>query len=90
MIALNGAVAAAPAETSVVHTVPDDGVLFLSTTRDGRVIWDLSRVPDREKTNLEFPYLIRFKDRWFCSFREGDRHGNDPSGRARVITSKDG
>jgi hypothetical protein len=89
LIALNGAVAAAPAETSVVHTVADDGVLFLSTTRDGRVIWDLSRVPDREKTNLEFPYLIRFKDRWFCSFREGDRHGNDPSGRARVITSKD-
>ena len=27
----------------------------------GEVIWDLSRVPDREKTRLEFPDLIRFR-----------------------------
>ena len=86
-------VVAAPTETGeaqMVHTVPQKGVLFLSTVRDGQLIWDLSRVPDREQTNLEFPYLIRFKGHWYCSFREGNRHGNDPSGRARVIQSKDG
>ena len=81
----------APAKTSrLPHSVPADGVLFLGKVQDGNLIWDLSRLPDREKTNLEFPYLIRFKDRWYCSFREGDRHGNDSSGRARIITSVDG
>lgn len=90
LVALHGASATTAGETNLVHTVPDDGVLFLSATRDGRVIWDLSRVSDREATNLEFPDLIRFKDRWYCSFREGNTHGNDPSGRARVITSQDG
>ena len=72
------------------HEVPDAGVRFLSNTNDGQLIWDLSRVPDRERTNLEFPYLIRFKGEWYCSFREGDRHGNHPSGRARVIRSENG
>jgi hypothetical protein len=56
----------------------------------GRIIWEASRIPDREKTRLEFPDLIRFRDQWYCSFREGEIHGNHPSGRGRVIRSADG
>lgn len=58
--------------------------------QQGQVIWDVSRVDDREKTRLEFPDLIRFKDVWYCAFREGDEHINHPSGRCRIISSVDG
>ncbi|MCA1810037.1 MAG: hypothetical protein LC725_11410 [Lentisphaerae bacterium] len=81
--------AAKPSGAPVVE-LDGVGMRFLSIVNDGQLIWDLSRIPDRENTNLEFPYIIRFKDSWYCAFREGDRHGNDPSGRARVITSSDG
>ena len=33
----------------------------------GRLIWDVVRIPDLEKTRLEFPDLIRFRDQWYCS-----------------------
>jgi len=56
----------------------------------GKTIWDLSRIPDRERTRLEFPNLIRFKGYWYCAFREGDIHNNHPSGRGRIIRSTDG
>ena len=56
----------------------------------GKKIWDVTRIPDREKTRIEFPYLLRFKGAWYCSFREGEIHGNHPSGRGRVIRSADG
>ena len=55
-----------------------------------RVIWDVSRIEDRSECRIEFPDLIRFQDKWFCSFREGLVHGNDDSGRARLISSSDG
>jgi len=55
-----------------------------------KVIWDVSRIEDRSECRIEFPDLIRFKDKWFCSFREGFVHGNDDSGRARLISSTDG
>lgn len=55
----------------------------------GEKIWDMTQVPDREKTRLEFPHLVRFRDAWYCSFREGEIHGNHPSGRGRVIRSAD-
>ncbi|MBM4086688.1 MAG: hypothetical protein FJ272_18030, partial [Planctomycetes bacterium] len=50
----------------------------------------MTRIPDREKTRLEFPDLIRFKGHWYCAFREGEIHGNHPSGRGRIIRSSDG
>jgi len=56
----------------------------------GRKIWDLTRIPDRDQTRLEFPDLIHFKGNWYCAFREGEIHDNHPSGRARIITSPDG
>lgn len=36
-----------------------------------------------------FTDLIRFRDRWYCVFREGTRHVS-PDGALRVITSADG
>lgn len=56
----------------------------------GQRIWDLSRIDDRETTRLEFPDLVRFRGHWYCSFREGEVHGNHPTGRGRVIRSADG
>jgi hypothetical protein len=37
-----------------------------------------------------FTDLIRYQDRWFCTFREGERHVGTSDGRIRVITSDDG
>lgn len=56
----------------------------------GKTIWDNSRISDRPAGRFEFPDLIRFKDYWYCAFREGVIHNNHPSGRGRVIRSKDG
>jgi hypothetical protein len=36
-----------------------------------------------------FTDLIRFRDRWFCAFREGETHAS-PDGKLRIITSTDG
>jgi len=45
-------------------------------------IWDVG-------AHNAFTDLIRFRDRWYCTFREGDDHvGGD--GRIRVLSSADG
>jgi hypothetical protein len=47
-----------------------------------RKIWD--RAPHNAFTDL-----VRFKDHWFCVFREGKAHVS-PDGALRIITSSDG
>lgn len=47
-----------------------------------RKIWD--RAPHNAFTDL-----IRFQNRWFCVFREGQGHVS-PDGKLRIITSTDG
>lgn len=39
-----------------------------------------------------FTDLLRFKNRFYCSFREGDAHvgGKDKNGKVRILGSKDG
>ena len=49
---------------------------------EARRIWD--KAPHNAFTDL-----IRFKDRWYCVFREGKGHVS-PDGALRVITSLDG
>jgi hypothetical protein len=49
---------------------------------ESRRIWD--KAPHNAFTDL-----IRFKDRWYCVFREGKGHVS-PDGALRVITSLDG
>lgn len=57
---------------------------------EGVVIWDVSRISDRNDCRVELTDLIRFEDAWYCAFREGEIHHNHPSGRGRVIRSSDG
>lgn len=52
----------------------------------GTKIWDR---PD-PRMRPELSDLVRFKDHWYCGFREGVQHNNHPSGRARIIRSADG
>lgn len=56
----------------------------------GSVIWDATRLSAGEGPRMELTDLIRFQGAWYCGFREGMRHENHPSGRARVIRSVDG
>jgi len=49
---------------------------------------DVQRIWDEAPHNA-FTDLIRFKDRWYCVFREGKSHVS-PDGALRVITSAEG
>lgn len=49
---------------------------------DARKIWD-------QAPHNAFTDLIRFQDRWFCVFREGQGHVS-PDGALRVLSSPDG
>ena len=46
-------------------------------------IWD--RAPHNAMTDL-----IRYKERWFCAFRESDLHVYGAEGQIRLVTSPDG
>lgn len=37
-----------------------------------------------------FTDLIRFKDAWYCSFREAEVHGHETNGTLRLLKSQDG
>jgi len=56
----------------------------------GKRVWDLSRIPDREDSRMELTDLVRFKGAWYCGFREAEIHSGHPSGRARITRSSDG
>ena len=73
----------------VMFANADDAKDATAEFTEVRTIWDVSRIADREKANIEFPGLIRFQGHWYSTFREGDIHGNHPSGRSRVIRSSD-
>lgn len=49
---------------------------------------DVRRIWDAAPHNA-FTDLLRFKDRWFCVFREGQSHGSS-DGALRVLSSTDG
>lgn len=49
---------------------------------DVRKIWD-------EAPHNAFTDLIRFRNRWYCTFREGKGHVS-PDGSLRILTSSDG
>jgi hypothetical protein len=52
------------------------------------VLVDVQRIWDQAPHNA-FTDLVRFKNRWYCVFREGAGHVS-PDGALRVITSLDG
>jgi len=51
----------------------------------GPEIVSVEKIWDRGQHNA-FTDLIRFRDRWWCTFREGEGHAGD-NGRVRVIVS---
>ncbi|MFO0905230.1 MAG: exo-alpha-sialidase [Pirellulales bacterium] len=65
--------------SSTTTTRAADGQLKLI---DARKIWD--RAPHNAFTDL-----VRFKNEWFCVFREGQGHVS-PDGALRVLVSQDG
>ncbi|MDQ6477158.1 hypothetical protein [Dyadobacter sp. LHD-138] len=51
---------------------------------------EVTKIWDREKHNA-FPDLIKFKDYFYCTFREAVNHvGNGNKGKVRVIRSRNG
>jgi hypothetical protein len=62
-------------------------VLGSSPAADPEIV-SVKMIWDRGSHNA-FTDLVRFQDKWFCTFRESDAHvGGD--GKCRVLTSKDG
>lgn len=53
------------------------------------VLLEVHAIWDQGKHNA-FTDLIRFQDRWFCTFRESDRHVGGEDGKIRIIVSPDG
>jgi len=49
---------------------------------------EVKKIWDRAPHNA-FTDLVRFKDQWYCAFREGEAHVS-PGGKLRVIRSADG
>jgi hypothetical protein len=49
---------------------------------------EVTKIWDHAPHNA-FTDLVRFKDQWYCAFREGDAHVS-PDGKLRVISSTDG
>ncbi|MBX3178301.1 MAG: exo-alpha-sialidase [Candidatus Hydrogenedentes bacterium] len=71
------------ANSKGIHFMPvDRGVVPGATLVDYARIWD-------EAPHNAFTNLIRFQDRWFCVFREGQGHVS-ADGALRVITSENG
>ena len=64
-----------------IATIPPAGTADGAELIEARRIWD-------EAPHNAFTDLIRFDDRWICTFREGRAHVS-PDGAARVIASDD-
>ena len=52
-------------------------------------IVEVTKIWDQAPHNA-FTDLIRFRDAWYCVFREAGQHGLDPEGALRIVTSRDG
>jgi hypothetical protein len=63
-------------------------VLFAADDTPKPVLVDARRIWNEAPHNA-FTDLVRFKDRWYCVFREGKGHVS-PDGALRVLTSVDG
>lgn len=62
-----------------LHVALGDHPEIISVTR----IWN-------QAPHNAFTDLTRFRESWFCAFRESDRHAGGDDGKIRVITSGDG
>ncbi len=67
---------------------PPDGASRIARAEGPVKVLDVRKIWDQAPHNA-FTDLVRFKDRWFCVFREGKAHVS-PDGALRVLTSVDG
>ena len=73
----------------VAEAFSSDGT-DVKTGKEGiPVIESVIKIWDQAPHNA-FTDLIRFRNRWYCTFREGERHVFGEDGKIRVITSRDG
>lgn len=64
------------------------GLLFLTAAAAAQQLVSVEKIWDEGAHNA-FTDLVRFRDRWLCTFREDTGHAS-ASGRIRVIESRDG
>jgi hypothetical protein len=76
--------------TSIGLTLPAAATLAKDQTATSNepVLVEARKIWDKAKHNA-FTDLLRYKDRWYCVFREGSAHVS-PDGALRVIVSDDG
>lgn len=67
----------------VLSCVPVHAKQWEASLIEVRKIWD-------KAPHSAFTDLVRFNDRWYCTFREGERHVHGKDGEIRVIVSEDG
>ena len=72
----------------LLATIVLSGWLSAEETKPGVQIVETQRIWDRAPHNA-FTDLMRHEGRWYCVFREGQKHVS-PDGALRVITSEDG
>ena len=63
--------------------------LIAQTPDPQMTIESVERIWDRAQHNA-FTDLVRFNDRWYCTFREGSGHVPGTNGLIRIIASDDG
>ena len=73
--------------TPLLLVVSPDTLLAGEADQEARVV-EVRRIWDKAPHNA-FTDLLRHEGRWYCVFREGQRHVS-PDGALRVITSEDG
>lgn len=78
----------APAAEPITARYPDDERPAGTSVASAARIVDVRRIWDKAPHNA-FTDLVRFQDRWYCVFREGQGHVS-ADGALRVITSEDG
>lgn len=71
----------------LVALCADPAVAAAESLQDAELV-EVRKIWDRAPHNA-FTDLVRFKDRWYCVFREGASHVS-PDGALRVIASADG
>jgi len=75
-------------QMGLVATVALSSIAYDEAPRPQAELVEVRKIWDQAPHNA-FTDLIRFRDRWFCVFREGQAHVSD-DGALRVITSEDG
>jgi hypothetical protein len=68
---------------AAVLAAPPAGAAERAELLSARKIWD-------QAPHNAFTRLVRFRDQWFCTFREADQHVPGRNGTVRILRSADG